>query len=312
MTEHRMSKPQRIGVLYGGPSEEREVSRLSGAAVLRALQDAGLDACGIDVEPQNIAAQLHDAAIDMAFNVCHGAFGEDGHLQASLDNLGIPYTGSGVLASALSMDKWRCKRLWQSAGLPTTRGILLHADDALPDSLSGWGWPLFVKPNRGGSSIGVSRVGNAQELETALGAAFAHDSEVLVEAAISGKEVTVAIVHGRALPPIVIEASGQFYDYHAKYIANDTRYLLPSGLGDALDRRLQDLALQAFSEIGGSGWGRVDFLLDTSGAPALLEINSVPGMTSHSLVPMAAQAIGWSFGQLCRRILDAGEGVKSW
>ncbi len=312
MNEGRMSKKQRIGVLYGGPSEEREVSLLGGAAVLRALQDAGLNACGIDVEPQHLAAQLGDAGVDIAFNICHGAFGEDGHLQANLDNLGIPYTGSGVLASALSMDKWRCKRLWQSAGLPTTRGILLRADDALPDSLSSWGWPLFVKPNRGGSSIGVSRAGNAQELQSALGAAFAHDSEVLVEAAVSGKEVTVGIVGGEALPPIVIEASGQFYDYHAKYIANDTRYLLPSGLGDVLDRQLQDLALQAFSEIGGCGWGRVDFLVDANGAPTLLEINSVPGMTSHSLVPMAAQAIGWDFGQLCRRILDAGEGVKSW
>ncbi|WP_369573263.1 D-alanine--D-alanine ligase [Acidithiobacillus sp. IBUN Pt1247-S3] len=303
-----MTEMQRIGVLYGGPSSEREVSLLSGAAVLEALQSAGFDVCGIDVEPQRMGEQLRDQAIDIAFNVCHGAFGEDGHLQASLDNLGISYTGSGVLASALSMDKWRCKRIWQSAGLPTTHGILLRSDDAIPGTLSTWGWPLFVKPNRGGSSIGVSRVGNAQELESALGAAFAYDSEVLVEAAITGKEVTVAIVHGRALPPIVIQASGSFYDYHAKYIAEDTRYLLPSGLGDALDGKLQTLATQAFAEIDGSGWGRVDFLLDESGTPALLEINSVPGMTSHSLVPMAARAVGWDFAELCRRILDPRRG----
>ena len=302
-----MPEGKKIAVLYGGPSAEREVSLQSGAAVLTALGEAGFDVCGIDVEPAHLAEQLRDHAANFAFNVCHGAFGEDGHLQANLDNLGIPYTGSGVLASSLSMDKWRCKRLWQAAGLPTTKGILLRQGEATPQTIATWGWPLFVKPNRGGSSIGVSRVGNAQELETALSAAFAHDSEVLVEAAVSGKEVTVAIVDGEALPPIVIQAQGSFYDYHAKYIADDTRYLLPSGLGDALDRRLQDLALQAFAEIGGRGWGRVDFLLDEADQPALLEVNSVPGMTSHSLVPMAARAVGWSFPELCRRIVRAAE-----
>lgn len=302
------TETQRVAVVYGGPSAEREVSVQSGAAVLRALQGMGVDACGIDVEPQHLAEQLRNQRVGRVFNVCHGAFGEDGHLQANLENLGIPYTGSGVLASALSMDKWRCKRLWQSANLPTTRGVLLRGDEPIPKELESWGWPLFVKPNRGGSSIGVSRANNTHDLERALGAAFAFDTEILIEAAILGQEVTVGIVHGQALPPIVIQVTGTFYDYHAKYQADDTRYLLPSGLGDALDAQLQSLALRAFAEIGGQGWGRVDFLVDDSGRPALLEVNSVPGMTSHSLVPMAAQAMGWDFAELCRRILAGTEG----
>jgi D-alanine-D-alanine ligase len=257
-----------------------------------------------------LAAQLQEQGAEFAFNVCHGAFGEDGHLQAILDALQIPYTGSGVLASALSMDKWRCKRLWQAAGLPTTQGILLRQGEALPQSVAAWGWPLFVKPNCGGSSIGVSRVTSRGELDAALQMAFTYDKEVLVEAAIAGQEVTVGIIDGEALPPIVIQASGTFYDYQAKYLAEDTRYLLPSGLGSAEESTLQTLALQAFAEIGGQGWGRVDFLLDAEARPALLEINSVPGMTSHSLVPMAARAIGWSFPELCRRIVGAAERSK--
>ncbi len=305
-----MTEQMRIAVLYGGPSAEREVSLQSGAAVRQALGEAGFDVCGIDIDPTRLTAQLQEQGAEFAFNVCHGAFGEDGHLQAILDALQIPYTGSGVLASALSMDKWRCKRLWQAAGLPTTEGIVLRPGEALPQSVAAWGWPLFVKPNRGGSSIGVSRVTSRGELDAALQVAFAYDEEVLVEAAIAGQEVTVGIIDGEALPPIVIQASGAFYDYQAKYLAEDTRYLLPSGLGSAVESTVQTLALQAFAEIGGRGWGRVDFLLDTESRPALLEINSVPGMTSHSLVPMAARAIGWSFPELCRRIVGAAERSK--
>ncbi|MEL5847752.1 MAG: D-alanine--D-alanine ligase [Candidatus Igneacidithiobacillus chanchocoensis] len=305
-----MTEQMRIAVLYGGPSAEREVSLQSGAAVLQALGEAGFDVCGIDIDPARLTAQLQEQGADFAFNVCHGAFGEDGHLQAILDALQIPYTGSGVLASALSMDKWRCKRLWQAAGLPTTKGILLRQEEALPQAVAAWGWPLFVKPNCGGSSIGVSRVTSRGELDAALQMAFTFDEEVLVEAAVTGQEVTVGIIDGEALPPIVIQASGAFYDYQAKYLAEDTRYLLPSGLGSAVESTVQALALQAFAEIGGRGWGRVDFLLDAEARPALLEINSVPGMTSHSLVPMAARAIGWSFPQLCRRIVGAAERSK--
>ncbi len=293
-----------VGVLYGGPSIEREVSIHSAQAVQGALEATGMTVCGIDVDPGNIAEQLHDAKITYAFNVCHGQFGEDGHLQAVLDNLGIPYSGSGLLASALAMDKWRCKRIWQRAGLPTTQGMLLRSGQSTA-SLPDMGWPRFVKPNHGGSSLGVGRVGNEQELQEAIARAFALDAEVLVEAAVAGRELTVAIVANEALPAIIIEPQGDFYDYHAKYLAQDTRYLLPSGLPRERERMLQDLALQAFLEIGGEGWGRVDFLLDAEEQPFLLEVNSVPGMTSHSLVPMAAKARGWNFGELCLRIMAA-------
>ncbi|MFA7495151.1 MAG: D-alanine--D-alanine ligase [Acidithiobacillus sp.] len=302
-----MSKALRVGVLCGGPSGERAVSLLSGQAVLQALQSKGLDAVAIDIEPACLQQQLQDHNIQIAFNVCHGAVGEDGLLQAILETLQIPYTGSGVLSTALAMDKWRCKQIWKAAQLPVTHGILIRREEPLPDLDTRFGWPLYIKPNHGGSSLGVSKVNAPQELDAALEQAFAIENEVLCEAAVIGHEATVGILNGAALPPIVIETSHAFYDYDAKYLADDTRYLLPSGLGESLDRQLQNLALQAFSELGGRDWGRVDFMVSQEGAIHLLEVNSVPGMTSHSLVPMAAQAIGMNFPELCQCILRTAQ-----
>ncbi|MBN2679870.1 D-alanine--D-alanine ligase [Acidithiobacillus montserratensis] len=297
----------RIGVLCGGPSGEREVSLLSAEAVLTALRSNGIKAVSIDIEPARLQQQLQDAQVDFAFNVCHGAIGEDGLLQAVLETLHIPYTGSGVLSSALAMDKWRSKQIWKAAGLPVTQGILLRPGQPLPELENSWKWPLYVKPNHGGSSLGVSRVNGPEALDAALAQAFALEDEVLCEAGVIGHEATVGIVDGRALPPIVIETSHAFYDYDAKYLADDTRYLLPSGLGAVKDGELQELALKAFAELGGRDWGRVDFMISQSGKIHILEINSVPGMTSHSLVPMAAKAVGMSFPELCETILRTAQ-----
>ncbi len=298
-----MSDLPRIAVLYGGPSGERAVSLDSGRAVLQALQGLGLDAVGIDIQPAIIQQQVADSKAHIAFNVCHGAVGEDGLLQACLETLNIVYTGSGVLASALAMDKWRCKQLWRAAGLPVTDGILLRRGENAPDLGALFGWPLYIKPNHGGSSLGVSKVTGPAELDAALRSAFAIEDEVLCEGAVIGHEATVGILDGRALPPIVIETPRTFYDYTAKYLADDTRYLLPSGLGAPLDQQLQTLALKAFAELGGRDWGRVDFMISSDSQAHLLEVNSVPGMTSHSLVPMAAKAIGMDFPELCSAIL---------
>ncbi len=298
-----MSELPRIAVLYGGPSGEREVSLDSGGAVLRALQGLGLDAVGIDIQPARLQQQVVDSRAEIAFNVCHGAVGEDGLLQACLETQGIPYTGSGVLATALAMDKWRCKQLWRAAGLPVTDGILLRRGASVPDLGARFGWPLYIKPNHGGSSLGVSKVTDPAELDMALQTAFAIEDEVLCEDAIIGHEATVGILDHRALPPIVIETPRAFYDYTAKYLADDTRYLLPSGLGSTLDQQLQELALKAFAELGGRDWGRVDFMVSAEGRPYLLEVNSVPGMTNHSLIPMAAKAVGLGFPELCDTIL---------
>ncbi len=302
-----MSEMPRVAVLYGGPSGEREVSLESGRNVLQALLQLGLDAVGIDVEARRIGAQLHASGAGMAFNVTHGSFGEDGVLQGCLEAQGIPYTGSAVLAAALSMDKWRSKQLWRAEGLPVPKGVLLQRAAPLPDLCAMLGLPFYIKPNRAGSSLGVSKIKAAGDIAAALAAAFAQDSEVICEGAILGREATVAVLDGQALPPIVIETPREFYDYTAKYLADDTRYLLPSGLGEHTDRQLQALALRAFAALDGRDWGRVDFMIDAAGQPFLLEMNSVPGMTSHSLVPMAAAAAGQDFNALCSTILRAAQ-----
>lgn len=302
-----MSEMPRVAVLYGGPSGEREVSLESGRNVLQALLQLGLDAVGIDVEARHIGEQLRASGAGMAFNVTHGSFGEDGVLQACLEAQGLPYTGSGVLAAALSMDKWRSKQLWRAEGLPVPEGVLLQRAAAVPDLCAMLGLPFYIKPNRAGSSLGVSKIKAAGDIAAALAAAFAQDSEVICEGAIVGREATVAVVDGQALAPIVIETPREFYDYTAKYLADDTRYLLPSGLGEQTDRQLQALALRAFAALDGRDWGRVDFMIDAAGRPFLLEMNSVPGMTSHSLVPMAAAAAGQDFNALCSIILRAAQ-----
>ena len=293
----------KVAVLFGGRSAEREVSLKSGAAVLQALRHSGVDAYPFDPAVQNLQA-LVDDGFDRVFIALHGRFGEDGTVQGALELLGIPYTGSGVMASALGMDKWRSKMVWQAAGLPIP-------DYALLDEHSDWegvarklGLPLFVKPANEGSSVGISKVKAAAELPAAYREAARHDPLVLAERFIGGGEYTVAILGDRALPVIKIEPAKEFYDYEAKYLRNDTRYLCPSGLSAKREAEMQDLAKQAFALIGGRGWGRVDFLASEEGKSYLLEANTSPGMTDHSLVPMAARQAGMSFEQLVLRILE--------
>ena len=292
----------KVAVLLGGRSAEREVSLKSGAAVLAALLRCGVDAHPFDPATQALQA-LVDDGFDLVFIALHGRYGEDGTVQGALELLGIPYTGSGVMASALGMDKWRSKMVWQAAGLPIPDYVLLdeRSDwDAVARQL---GLPLFVKPANEGSSVGISKVKTAGELPAAYREAAKHDPLVLAESFIGGGEYTVAILGEVALPVIKIEPAVEFYDYEAKYLRNDTRYLCPSGLSKAQEAEMQRLAKHAFALIGGQGWGRVDFLLDEAGKPYLLEANTSPGMTDHSLVPMAARQAGMSFDQLVLRIL---------
>ncbi|MFZ5523632.1 MAG: D-alanine--D-alanine ligase [Pseudomonadota bacterium] len=293
----------KVAVLLGGRSAEREVSLKSGAAVLAALQRSGVDAHPFDPAVQNLQA-LVDDGFDRAFIALHGRFGEDGTVQGALELLGIPYTGSGVLASALGMDKWRTKLVWQAARLPVPDYALLDQDSdwkAVADQL---GLPLFVKPANEGSSVGITKVKALDELPGAFRAALRHDKLVLAESYIGGGEYTVAILGEQALPVIKIEPANEFYDYEAKYLSDETRYLCPSGLSVAQETEMQKLAKRSFKLIGGQGWGRVDFLMDESGKFYLLEANTSPGMTDHSLVPMAARQSGMSFEQLVLRILE--------
>ena len=293
----------KVAVLFGGKSAEREVSLKSGAAVLAALQRSGVDAHAFDPAVQNLQA-LRDEGYDRAFIALHGRFGEDGTVQGALELLGIPYTGSGVLASALGMDKWRTKLVWQAANLPIPAYALLDEQsdwDAVARQL---GLPLFVKPANEGSSVGISKVKAAGELQAAYHEAAKHDKLVIAESFIGGGEYTVAILGEQVLPVIKIEPASEFYDYEAKYLRDDTRYLCPCGLDAAQEAEMQRLAKQAFALIGGQGWGRVDFLMDEAGKPYLLEVNTAPGMTDHSLVPMAARQAGISFEELVVKILE--------
>ncbi|MFA5495813.1 MAG: D-alanine--D-alanine ligase [Porticoccaceae bacterium] len=292
----------KVAVLYGGTSAERKVSLAGGVAVLEALRARGVDAVGIDVG-RGIVPQLEALAPDRVFIVLHGPGGEDGTLQGALEFLGLPYTGSGVLASALAMDKMRTKQLWLGLGLPTAGFAVLEADTDWQRSLDSLGGVAMVKPTREGSSIGMARAATAEELAAAWRAAAALGDEVIAEAWLSGAEYTVAILDGEALPPIRLETDRGFYDYEAKYLADDTRYLCPCGLPPEREEELKALSLAAFDSLGCSGWGRVDLMLDGSGNFQLLEVNTVPGMTDHSLVPMAAKALGIGFDELVIRIL---------
>lgn len=299
----------RVGVLYGGLSSEREISLKSGAAVLAALQEAGVECTGIDVG-KNIISDLQHAKIDRAFIILHGPGGEDGRIQALLEFLEIPYTGSGVQASALTMDKTRTKQLWR--GYATTEGVGLSTPDFVvvnPQSdfaaiLQTLGGEVMVKPSNEGSSIGMARVDNVEEFVEAVTRAQTYDHSVLVERLIVGAEYTVPILASEALPPIKLETDHRFYDYHAKYVANDTRYICPCGLSADKEQELKQLALDAFNAAGCRGWGRVDVMADHAGRFYLLEINTAPGMTDHSLVPMAARVAGLSFQQLVVTILQ--------
>lgn len=296
------SKFGKVGVLLGGKSAEREVSLKSGGAVLAALKRQGVDAHPFDPAEHGLAA-LEQAGFERVFINLHGRGGEDGSMQGALSLMGIPYTGSGIEASALGMDKWRTKLVWQAAGLPVPDYALLTADSDFAAVERQLGLPLFVKPANEGSSVGVSKVKAAGELRAAYAAAAKHDPLVLAERFMSGGEFTVAVVGDQVLPVVKIEPTTEFYDYEAKYFRDDTRYLCPCGLPAETEARMQALARQAFAVLGCRGWGRVDILLDADGTPYLLEINTSPGMTDHSLVPMAARAAGIDFDELCLRIL---------
>ncbi|WP_425055607.1 D-alanine--D-alanine ligase [Pseudomonas abyssi] len=292
----------RVAVLFGGSSAERAVSLKSGAAVLAALQAAGVDAYGIDAGPQ-LAEQLLNERPDRVFIALHGRGGEDGSLQGLLESLRIPYTGSGVMASAIGMDKLRTKQIWQSLGLPTPAYAMLRDGGQCAEIVERLGTPLIIKPLHEGSSIGMAKADSLQQLQDAWQGAQSYDSEALVEQWIQGAEFTVAVLDGQALPPIRLRTPHTFYDYEAKYQANDTQYLCPCGLPTEQEEQLRALSLRAFEAVGCKGWGRVDVMQDEQGNFYLLEVNTVPGMTDHSLVPMAAKATGLSFGDLVLAIL---------
>jgi D-alanine-D-alanine ligase len=301
-----ISKPAsfgRVAVLMGGCSAEREVSLTSGKAVLGALLARGVDAVAVDAGSPNFVAQLQAGAFDCAFNIVHGRGGEDGVLQGLLEYLDIPITGSGVLGSALAMDKQRTKHVWQGLGLPTPDFVMLTSEQDLETAAQHIGFPMMLKPSHEGSSIGMARVEKPGQLEQAWREADQYDHEVMAERWVSGEEYTAAIVDGVALPLIRLETPREFYDYAAKYQSDTTQYHCPCGLPETREAELQQLAQQAFDAVGASGWGRVDFFLDSDDAPWLIEVNTVPGMTDHSLVPMAAQQYGWELPELVWRIL---------
>ena len=292
----------RVAVLFGGKSAEREVSLKSGNAVLSALQGAGVDAFGIDVGDDFLARLLNEK-IDRAFIVLHGRGGEDGGMQGLLECAGIPYTGSGILASALAMDKLRTKQVWQSLGLSTPRHAVLASADDCRRAATELGFPLIVKPAHEGSSIGMAKVTDVDALIAAWQDAAVYDSQVLVEQWIHGPEFTIAMLRGEVLPPIALGTTHSFYDYDAKYLANDTQYRVPCGLDADKEAELKALTAKACEAVGTQGWARADVMQDGEGRFWLLEVNTVPGMTDHSLVPMAAQAAGLDFQQLVLAIL---------
>ncbi|MCL6364379.1 D-alanine--D-alanine ligase [Pectobacterium carotovorum subsp. carotovorum] len=301
---------EKVAVLLGGTSAEREVSLLSGQAVLAGLKEAGINAHAVDTRDVSVTT-LKEEGFTNVFIALHGRGGEDGTLQGVLEFLGLPYTGSGVMASALTMDKLRTKQVWQAVGLPVSPYVALDrrqysetAANALLAKFTHLGLPLIVKPSREGSSVGMSKVNTLSELPAALEEAFRHDDDILVEKWLSGPEYTVAILGDEVLPSIRIQPAGTFYDYEAKYLSDDTQYFCPSGLPDEQEQALAGLAMAAYRAVGCRGWGRVDFMLDSDGAFYLLEVNTSPGMTSHSLVPMAARQRGLTFSQLVVKILE--------
>jgi D-alanine-D-alanine ligase len=292
-----------VAVMMGGSAAEREVSLRSGAAVYEALKRKGVDVLAVDVTGSPIEA-LAGLKIDRVFNIIHGRGGEDGVLQGVLEVLGIPYTGSGVLASALAMDKLRTKLCWQGYGLVTPKWCLLQDETDVDECIAKLGFPVIVKPAEEGSSIGMSKAGNRDELVAALAVAAKYRCDVYAEAWVNGKEYTVAVLDGKALPVIRLETPHAFYDYEAKYQATTTQYHCPCGLDQEQEQFLKDLAETACKAIGVKGWGRVDVFIEDHGQYQLIEVNTVPGMTDHSLVPMAARQAGMDFDELVWRILE--------
>ena len=305
----------KVGVLYGGRSAEREVSLMSGTGVLKALQGKGVDAHGFDPAERSLA-DLAAEKFDRVFIALHGRYGEDGTLQGVLEQLGIPYTGSGVMASSIGMDKVMTKRIWLNHGLPTPRFLVLDSKEAtqeelrkVPDEL---GLPLMLKAPHEGSTIGISKVTGYSEMQDGFAHCAKYDEAVLAEEFITGRELTVPVLgkgrNARALPIVEICAPQGNYDYQHKYFSDDTQYLCPAPLDDELTRRIQSLAVRAFNALGSSGWARVDFMLRAAdNEPFLLEINTSPGMTGHSLVPMSAKAAGVSYEDLCVEILRSAD-----
>ena len=300
----------KIAVLLGGTSAEREVSLNSGAAVLAGLREAGVNAHPVDPKETDVT-QLKNMGFKKAFIALHGRGGEDGTLQGLLELISLPYTGSGVMASAISMDKLRSKLLWQGAGLPVAPWVAITSDmfengltDELLSQVAELGLPLIVKPSREGSSVGMSKVTESEHLTAALAQAFQHDDEVLVEKWLSGPEFTVAVLGEEILPSVRIQPAGTFYDYEAKYLSDETKYFCPGCEESTEEAAMQSLVLKAWKVLGCRGWGRIDVMQDNDGQYYLLEANTSPGMTSHSLVPMAARQAGMSFSQLVVRILD--------
>jgi D-alanine-D-alanine ligase len=293
----------KVAVMMGGSAAEREISLNSGNAVFQALKARGIDAVAIDVTDSPIAA-LAGTKFDRVFNIIHGRGGEDGVLQAVLQVLGLPYTGSGVLASALAMDKLRTKWCWQGRGLPTPKWFVLRNEQDIDSCIAELGFPVIVKPALEGSSIGMSKANTRTELADAVKLAGQYDCDVYAEQWVQGQEYTVGILDGEALPAIRLETPNTFYDFEAKYRANTTRYHCPCGLSREREQQLQSLALQACQVVNVQGWARVDVFIDNNDQSQLIEVNTVPGMTDHSLVPMAAKAAGVDFEELVWRILE--------
>ena len=299
-----MSDSGKVAVLFGGSSGEREVSLMSGGGVLAALQARGVDAQAFDPAERRLDELT---AFDRVFIALHGRGGEDGTILGAVELMGVPYTGSGVMASALGMDKWRTKLLWRSVGLPIPDFVLLSEDSDFAAVERQLGLPLFVKPACEGSSLGVVKVRHAGELKAAYHEAAKYDSLVLAEKAVLGGEYTCAIIGDTALPVVKIEPATDFYDYEAKYLRDDTQYRCPCDFTPEREAELRAMALEAFRVLGCRGWARIDFLMDEAGRAYLLEANTSPGMTSHSLVPMAARAAGMSYEDLVVRILSLAD-----
>lgn len=302
----KLGDPRRFGqvaLVVGGESGEREVSLRGGRAVAAAMEKLGIQFSLVD-GPRRLLEHVAAGHYDRVFNLLHGRGGEDGTLQGALSIYGVPVTGSGVLASALTMDKLQSKRIFTACGLPTPDWAVARRAGDFEQVLQTMSPPLFVKPAREGSSLGMSRVMRAEELEPALHKALSHDETVLVERMIGGREYTAAILGDRVLPLIRLETPREFYDYQAKYESGDTQYRCPCGLDEATEARLAELCLDAFRVLGATGWGRVDLMVDEDGQPWLLEVNTTPGMTDHSLMPMAAKAAGIEFEELVWRILE--------
>ncbi len=297
------SKFGKVAVLLGGKSAEREVSLDSGKAVLEALLRSGVNAEAFDPQQRSVTELVQ---YDRAFIVLHGRGGEDGQIQGALEWMNVPYTGTGVQGSAIGMDKVKTKQIWQGSDLPTAPYRIISKDSDLNEVVASLGLPLIIKPVHEGSSVGMSKVEKVEDLAKAIDKATVHDAVVMAEKWITGREYTIAFLNGQALPVIRLQppADVAFYDYEAKYNRNDVEYGIPCGLSEVEEKALQALCLRAFQAVGASGWGRIDAMLDEQGNFWLLEVNTVPGMTGHSLVPKAANAVGYGFDELCVAILE--------